>query len=83
MIMSKVTAAAIYPDQLGEFADNYLDKKPEKSGPESVSNDNEPKRENVFNNKEHPFPEDSFVSEDNSIDEDDISFGAPTMSSRK
>ena len=78
VIMSKVTAAAIYPDQLGEFADNYLDKKPE-----SVNKDNGPKRENVFNDKEHPFPEDSFDSEDNSIDEEDISFGAPTMSSRK
>ena len=84
VIMSKVTAAAIYPDKLGEFADNYLDKKPESVKEGNVaSNNNDPKRENVFNDKEHPFPEDNFVSEGDGIDEDDISFDAPSMRSGK
>ena len=84
VIMSKVTAAAIYPDKLGEFADNYLDKKPESVKEGNVaSNNNDPKRENVFNDKEHPFPEDSFVSEGDGIDESDVSFDAPSMRSRK
>ena len=78
VIMSKVTAAAIYPDQLGEFADNYLDKKPE-----SVNNDNGPKRENVFNDKDRPFPDNNFVSGGDSIDENDISIAATSMNAKR
>ena len=78
VIMSMVTAAAIYPDQLGEFADNYLDKKPE-----SVNKDNGPERENVFNDKDRPFPDNSFVSEGDSIDENDISIAATSMNAKR